>query len=29
MISTKVLETKAKTEMFKLAAYGAGDLLQS
>jgi len=29
MISTKVLEAKAKTEMFKLAAYGAGDLLQS
>jgi dihydroceramidase len=29
MISTKVLETKVKTEMFQLAAYGAGDLLRS
>jgi dihydroceramidase len=29
MISTKVLETKVKTEMLKLAAYGAGNLLQN
>jgi dihydroceramidase len=29
MISTKVLETKVKTEMFKLAAYGAGDFFRS
>jgi len=29
MISTKVLEAKAKTEMFKLAAYGAGDFFRS